>query len=381
MFEEFSPVSKSEWLAKIEQDLKGRLLSELNWQPEEDLDVSPFAHPDDFSNLPAPLLKKQPGQPWLIGENFSDEWPPEKLNAQLLNALNYGLESPRFAFRQIPSPEYVQQMLQRVNLSFITPFFYFEEANEEAVFKFVEHLSNKYEETGGTAGEDASNRIGSITVGERALALNGKHLAKAREKLPAYRFIRIAGFGTANEGIIEGLQDLLQQIRNVFGESRMTISDFAKLLLLELETGRQYFLEIARLRALRILWEKMWEKDGMASPPQAPFLDVYLVLHDTGEMQQGFDEKMLQERINKDMIAAAPLALAALLGGADRLTIPPAGSPLRPPDDFTRRIARNVHHILRMESGLHLVADPLAGSWYVEKLTGQIVDVLSTKQP
>ncbi len=365
MFEEFSPVSKKEWLAKIEQDLKGRSVEALNWQPEEGLEISPFAHPDELPQPPPPILLGD-GLSWLIGEDFSDDLSAEDLNALLLEALNYGLESPRLAFRQMPQRAYLFRALQGVQLSYLSPWFFVEEAEENAVFELVEFLTDLY-------GKGEKAGLGSLAVGTRALTLSGQHLAKAREMLPTYRFIRVEGFGTAKEGVVEGLTELLQQALQAFGESRLSMADFNRLLFFEIETGSQYFLEIARLRALRLLWANILQNVG-ASPEESPLLDVRLVLQESGEAQQGFDEVSLQERTNTDRIAAAPLAMAALLGGADRLSIPPAGYPLQAADSFNRRIARNVHHLLRFETGLHRVADPLAGSYYVEKLTNQIAE-------
>ncbi len=365
MFEEFSPISKKEWLAKVRQDLKGRAPEDLNWQPEERLEVSPFAHPDDLPDPPPPMVRGE-GLSWLLGEDFSDDLPAEELNALLLEALNCGLESPRLAFRQMPERTYLIRALRGVELSYLSPWFFVEEADEETAFSLLESLVELY-------GKREETSSGSLAVGTRALALSGERLAKARKMWPAYRFVRIEGLGTAREGVVDGLVDLLQQALEAFGESSLSLADFNRLLCFEVEVGSLYFLEIARLRALRLLWANVLRNAG-ASPDETPLLDVRLVLHDSSEMQQGFDQELLQERINTDRIAAAPLAMAALLGGADRLSIPPAAYPLQAADAFNRRIARNVHHLLRFEAGLGRVEDPLAGSYYLEKLTREIAE-------
>ena len=68
------------------------------------------------------------------------------------------------------------------------------------------------------------------------------------------------------------------------------------------------------------------------------------------------------------------MALAGILGGATRLTVFPANSNTEQASGFTRRIARNVQHLLELESHLGKVVDPAAGSYYIEKLTGEIAE-------
>ena len=77
----------------------------------------------------------------------------------------------------------------------------------------------------------------------------------------------------------------------------------------------------------------------------------------------------------QNMIRAATQAMSAVIGGVDRLYIPPANAGVpEAPTPFTRRVARNVHHILKMESFLDRVADPGAGSYYIEKLTDTLAE-------
>ena len=400
MFEEFSPVSKKEWLDKIEQDLKGRSPAELDWEPEPGLRVSPFAHPDDLPEPPPPMLKKRPGSQWLIGENFGrlslanfdklsladfdklsladfdTHESAEKLNEELLQALSFGLESPRLIFTSpregsssMPPLPWLERALKNIELSFISPYFFFAEASEEELLDFTDFLYSLYGKSAPAPADDRKQYTGSISVGTRKAAFSASHLAKARKKLPAYRFIRQPVQGTAREGIVAPMQRALREAWDTFGESQLPLSDFNRLFYFELETGPDYLLEIARLRALRLLWANVLDQHGSNTEEEQAFLAVRLRLPTTPKQQQNPTPKTQQDIINKHMIAAAPMALAAISGGADRLTIPPAG---KQANAFTRRIARNVHHILRMESGLDAVADPFAGSVYIEKLTREI---------
>jgi methylmalonyl-CoA mutase len=72
---------------------------------------------------------------------------------------------------------------------------------------------------------------------------------------------------------------------------------------------------------------------------------------------------------NYNIIQSTTQAMAAIIGGVDRLTVLPSDAFQGATTDFSRRIARNVQHILKMESYLDWVADPAAGSYFIEKLT------------
>ncbi len=77
----------------------------------------------------------------------------------------------------------------------------------------------------------------------------------------------------------------------------------------------------------------------------------------------------MDEDANKNMIAASTMALSAAIGGANRITVSPSG---HDNEHFSRRIARNVQHLLKMESFLDKVADPGAGSYFIEKITREL---------
>ena len=126
--------------------------------------------------------------------------------------------------------------------------------------------------------------------------------------------------------------------------------------------GKSYFYEIAKIRAFKLLWLhilKAWN---------APLVLPVTAVH--------FREEAYTDDLYTNMIRATTMAMSAVLGGADRLTVSPydAGreaSATYPPA-FGRRIARNVQHLLQLESGFGDIADPAAGSYYIEKLTQQL---------
>ena len=125
-----------------------------------------------------------------------------------------------------------------------------------------------------------------------------------------------------------------------------------------LPVGRDFFMEIAKLRALRWLWARVAEACGVA--PDARAVPVHAIT----------SPRCLTVRdpwVN--MLRGTAESFAAVVGGADVLTVLPFDSAIGHSNELSRRIAVNTQTILREESGLDRVEDPAAGSYFVERLT------------
>ena len=126
-------------------------------------------------------------------------------------------------------------------------------------------------------------------------------------------------------------------------------------------TGNTFFLDIAKLRAARVLWARLLEAAGAEAVP--------LRLHARTSV------RMLTRRdpwVN--ILRATTGAFGALVGGADIVTVTPFDHLLGHPDRLSRRIARNIPIILAEEAHLGRVRDPGAGSWYLESLTDELAE-------
>lgn len=141
----------------------------------------------------------------------------------------------------------------------------------------------------------------------------------------------------------------------------LDIETAASRIRLHVSVGTHFFLEIARLRAARLLWARLIEAAGGGE--QARRLEI-------AARTSRFYSTVLDPYVN--ILRATTEAMAAVFGQVDSLHVAPFDEPLGLPDEFSRRLARNTQTILREESHFDLVADPVGGSWYVEKLTGEI---------
>lgn len=125
--------------------------------------------------------------------------------------------------------------------------------------------------------------------------------------------------------------------------------------------GTQFFTEIAKLRAARLLWAQVVAAFGGNEESQRLSIHVRTSVR---------NKTVYDPYVN--MLRTTVEAFAGVLGGADSMAVAPFDEVIRQPDDFSRRIARNTQIILQKESHLDHVIDPAGGSWFVETLTNQL---------
>lgn len=359
-FTEFPAVSKEAWLQQIAKDLKDRRLEDLSWKLSEDLEINPFGHADDFPLPPAPLSG---AKTWEICENIP-AGDPITANRMALGALEGGAQGLCFQLENTLDASAFGQMLEGVHPDFIG--LHFEGAGVDANPGYpLSHLSNLAEDK-----DLKTNQLrGSLAYdpAQRHQIVDWRYLADllsfVSEKFPQFRVIAIAAeAGTSPVADIVSLLHRGRLYLEKLSERGVSVERTAAAIQFDLSIGNSYFYEIAKIRAFKLLWLhilKAW---------QAP-----LVLPVTAVR---FRKEVYTDDLYTNMIRATTMAMSAVLGGADRLTVLPydAGreaSAAYPPA-FGRRIARNVQHLLQLESGFGDLADPAAGSYYMEKLTRQL---------
>ena len=127
--------------------------------------------------------------------------------------------------------------------------------------------------------------------------------------------------------------------------------------------GTNFFMEIAKLRALRMLWSRAVAAAGGGEEAQRLSLHV---------RTSQWNKTVLDPYNN--MLRTTVEALAGVLGGCDSMQVGAFDEVIRQPDDFSQRIARNTQLILQKECELSRVIDPAGGSWYVEMLTAELAN-------
>ena len=362
-FAEFPPVSKADWLNKVRNDLKNDQLEDFNWEIAEDLSQSPFVHADDFPV--APIATPSSNTSWAICETIEVE-DAVRANKEALDALQGGAEALELVFANqadFPAFEALFEGIHPdfIGLHFSGPGVSQNPANVFALLDQILKLSNKKSDSlHGTLYFDPVKAGGII---------DWRYLTDliefSSDSFPNFSLISLEL--EANDNPAVSLALLIKRVNEYIvklAERGVKPETSTRFMHLIVPVGNSYFLEIAKLRALRLLWFnllKAWE-----IPLKAP------VVH------ASINSESYSDNLYSNMISGTTAAMSAIMGGVDRLTVLPYDSGRESvatyPKAFSRRIARNVQHLLKLESNLHELNDPAAGSYYIEHLSAKIAE-------
>ena len=367
LFSEFAPSTKFEWLAKIDRDLKGRSVEELNWHLSNldgsPLSISPFAHAEDLPIALEPLVGKRLANTWAIGENIIVRDDMKAVNATALTGLMGGVNAPCFIFsNNFPSETQLNTLLTDIELDYISIFFK-EKTENHSPLAFLKTLKNKIEKDGknpfllrGGIFYDpfADGRFDVVSATET--------VRFAAENCPNFSVLSVntERFFTGSEHVVEELLQTLtagELYLNKLTNNGLSVQIAQASMSFRFQIGVSYFVEIAKLRAFKILWGNILTAyDCEPTPP--------VIFASTTDKTFGADP-------HTNKIRSTTQAMSAVIGGATQLTLQPTED-----SDFGRRIARNIQHLMTMESYLDRVVDPSAGSYYIETLTSKIAEAV-----
>ena len=201
---------------------------------------------------------------------------------------------------------------------------------------------------------------------EHALAQAASFAREAHARAPEMRALTVntspyhdAGADAVNEVAI-ALATGLAYLR-ALTQHGLDVSAAAEQLVFQFSIGRDFFVEIAKLRAARLTWSKVVRASGGGADAQA------MIIH---------ARTSLRTKTQRDpwvnLLRATAESFAAAVGGADVITTGGFDETLGESDEFARRLARNTQHLLRHESNVHRVVDSAGGSWYIEAITDEI---------
>ncbi len=387
LFEQFPPVSTKEWMARIAADLKCEDLNErLVWKTREGFDVMPFYMREDIENLkyldnlpgqfPYVRGKKINGNSWRVRQNITVT-DYREANEKAHELLMKGVDSLGFF---IADPESINEQNFNVLLKDIVP-----EAVElnflsNGKAKEIVTLFQNYVKKSGADPDKVYGAVETDPIGR--LMLNGTlcipvtqgfdYLASVvllAEALPRFRAVHLtaSNFGNAGCNIVQELAfgiSMGAEYMSQLVHRGIKADTAASKIRFSFSTGPDYFPEIAKLRAARLLWSVV-VNGFKAESYDIAGMEIHCV---TGEWNKSASDPYI------NMLKTQTEAMSAILGGTDSLTVEPCDIIFRKPDEFSERIARNQQLILKEEAYFDKVADPGAGSYYIEKLTYLIAE-------
>ncbi len=318
LFAEFPPVSTAEWQAAILKDLKGKDPKSLLWKTEDGFTVKPFYRLEDAPGLPS--IGAFP-QRWKICVAVDDA-------GEALEAIGRGAEAIEL-----------------------------HTDNEDTLEAMLEHLPlDKVEVHIRTGGKAASLlRVIRHFAGRLKGSFNCGPVREAVSIAPDFlpfvinagRFCEVEATATQELALAMAQgSEYLDDLGPVSGEMAFLFT-----------LGSNYFFEIAKLRAARLLWPRIVKA---YEPSTRPEVHIYA---QTSE----WNKTVYDPYVN--MLRSTTESMAAVIGGAELLTVTPFNSAFARPDEFARRMAVNTQLILREEAHFDELSDPASGSWYIESLT------------
>lgn len=387
LFASFPPVSTQEWEDVIKRDLKGAVYEKkLIWHSPEGFNVLPYYRAEDLTDLP--YLDSEPGQfpflrgnsarqSWLIRQNIcafkEKEW--SAANQKAREALRGGATSLGFYINGETafSPELIAILLQDIDLWKTEINFTNCGSSTPGLIKaFIKYAEGQGYDTKRLSASFDFDPLRKLNATARfdtphpELAV--REVYDAARDCPLLRCIGVSGLTLQNAGagIVQELACSLAMAAEYMDMlTRGNDTDLnraAKAIKFNLGVGSNYFMEIAKFRAGRVLWASICKTWGVTDP-EAQKMMVHAV---TSERNQTVYDRYV------NMLRGTTETMSAALGGVHSIEITPFDKALDRSTAFGDRMARNTQIILKEEAYFDRVSDPAGGSYYVEKLTASI---------
>jgi len=352
LFDDFNPVSSKQWKQKIQFELDGADYNQtVIWNSPEDIQVKPFYHRDEFSKA---ANVNTHASDFKICQNIF-VFDVEKSIERALNTLERGAESLRFSIQNEQTD--IQKLLQDLPLENRIVYFHLNFISIDFV-KQIDRISIQ---------KKAIFYCNLDPIGY--LAREGNWFSTSEKN--NFETLDLLFKNTTNVNLISidsGLYQnsgatITQQIAYSLAHANEYLNRFpdnTKPIVFQVSVGTNYFFEIAKLRALRMLF-------NLIAAEYSPNLQCHFLVTPTRRNKTIYD-------YNVNMLRTTTECMSAILGGADAIANLPYDALYHKDNEFGDRIARNQLLILKHESYFDKVDNPADGSYYIESLTMQLAE-------
>jgi len=403
--------NKDEWRKLAEKELRGRPLEDLTWKTLEGIEVQPVYTAEDTADLPhmgsmpgfGPFTRgvkatMYAGRPWTIRQ-YAGFSTAEESNAFYRKALAAGQQGVSVAFDlathrgydsdhprvvgdvgkagvAIDSVEDMKILFDGIPLDQVSVSMTMNGAVIPILASFIvtgEEQGHDRAKLSGTIQNDILKefmvRNTYIYPPEPSMRIISDIIEYTSSEMPRFNSISISGYHMQEAGA-----NLVQELAYTLADGReyvraaiqagMDVDAFAPRLSFFFAIGMNFFMEIAKLRAARTLWHRVMTEFG-AQDDRSKMLRTHC---------QTSGVSLQEQDPYNNVVRTAYEAMSAVLGGTQSLHTNALDEAIALPTDFSSRIARNTQLILQEETGVTNVVDPLAGSYYVESLTNDLIE-------
>ena len=382
LFTEFTAPTTQEWLDKIEVDLKGAdFQKRLVWRTNEGFNVQPFYRREDLKDLKTvdslpgefPFVRgnKKDNNLWFVRQNIVVD-DAKAANAKALDILNKGVDSLGFQISgKDVSKELVATLLegilpQYVELNFKTC----QRHCVELAKVLVEYFREKnypLDELKGSINFDPIGQILKKGKDVTAVLAEAKPLIEALAELPGYKCINVNSVLLNNAGayIYQELGYALAwgaEYLNVLTEAGVDATEAAKRIKFNMGVSENYFMEIAKFRAARLLWAQIVKQ-------YEPKCNCACQMH-VCAITSEYNQTLFDSYVN--LLRSQTETMSAAIANVDSIVVTPFDKPYETPTEFAERIARNQQLLLKEEAHFDKLVDVSGGSYTIEHLTDAI---------
>ena len=379
LFSDFPPVSTQEWMDKIQVDLKGAdYEKKLVWKTNEGFKVKPFYRQEDLEGLKItdglpgqyPYLRgiKKDDNTWFIRQDIRVDDPAEA-NAKALDILNKGIDSLGF---HVPAKaldaDFIRTLLKDIcceciELNFTTC--------QRHTLQLAELLVAYFKEKGydpekiqGSVNFDPISKMLQKGKDLSGIVAKGAELVKVLAPFPKFRCIAVNSLKLNNAGayIYQELGYALawgNYYLNALVEAGIPVDLAARKIKFNFGISSNYFMEIAKFRAARMLWADIVKAYGPTEE-----CACRMVAH---AETSTFNLTLFDAHVN--LLRTQTEAMSAAIAGVNSITVTPFDKVYETPNEFSERIARNQQLLLKEEAHLNRIVDAAGGSYYIENLT------------
>ncbi len=380
---DFPPVTTQAWEEKILEDLKGADYEKrLVWKTPDGITAKPYYRAEHLDNLA--FMGALPGEnPYVRGKRVKDnDWKIhqdveeediDRANARAIKAIEKGAQSVGLNARAVQGIEDLAALLQGIDLNKVSVSIN-HAISYPPLFKLLTELAGDTSLKGSLNfdplgyyvlyGKLYQNLDANLDEAQSLLQLVGtKHLV--------FRLITINGqhYHNAGAGIVQELAFSLSQANEYLAlliDRGLDVDMVAPSLRFRLAIGSNYFLEIAKLRAIKMLWATIV---AQYHPTKKESSEMFIHAESSAWNKSVYDPYT-------NLLRTTTEAMSAAIGGVDSMSLATFDSTYKKPDEISLRLARNQQIVLKHESYFNKVVDPSAGSYYIENLTDSIAQAV-----
>ena len=355
-FKDFGPCDMETWRNMVKKELGDKPYENIVWKDENGLSLEPYLNID--GNLQAISITNQKN--WQIAQTFPSENDAE-WNQSILTALMGGVQHLTLDFRNQNFCN-IGSVLKDVLLDVIS-------------IRFINHpdplkLLQNFNQFAVSLDLDLAKVSGSIRVDQSDEMLLNQIAFYCKTSLPSFHAVEIDGIGFHNRGanaVLEISASLSVAHNRLFQlmKNGMSLREVNSQLQFNVGVSSSYFVEIAKIRVLRQLWNFILTNYDSSIDQEK---DRCLIYAETSLRTQ------VEADIHNNLLRTATQTMSTIIGGADVVNTLPYNAFKEKSDVTSMRLARNIQHLLIEESYLGAASNAVSGTYYISEIVEQLAD-------